>query len=67
MAVYYQDVIGEKIIFEGHTVIIEDYVHCYEGDFWYIKEDGDYFRVPDDTKPGREILREVKRIRKERE
>ena len=66
MAVYYQDVMGEKIIFEGRPVILEDYVSCYEGDFWYIEDEGEHFRIPDDIEHGLEILREVKRIRKER-
>ena len=48
MAVYYQDVMGEKIIFEGRPVILEDYVSCYEGDFWYIEDEGEHFRIPDD-------------------
>ena len=58
---------GEKIIFEGRPVILEDYVSCYEGDFWYIEDEGEHFRIPDDIEHGLEILREVKRIRKERE
>ena len=67
MAVYYQDVMGEKIIFEGRPVILEDYVSCYEGDFWYIEDEGEHFRIPYYIELGLEILREVKRIRKERE
>lgn len=70
MAVYYQDVMGEKIIFEGRPVILEDYVSCYEGDFWYIKVEGVYppdLKVPYYTPPGEIIEKEVARIRKERE
>ena len=42
MAVYYQDVMGEKIIFEGRPVILEDYVSCYEGDFWITRRRQEY-------------------------
>ena len=31
---HFKDVIGEKIIFEGHPATIIDFVSCYEGDFW---------------------------------
>ena len=76
MGKFNEDVIGEKIIYKGHSAIIEDFVSCYEGDYWDIKIEGVYppdlkvpcyFRIPDDIEHGLEILREVKRIRKERE
>ena len=34
---HFKDVIGEKIIYKGHPAIIEDFVSCYEGDYWDIK------------------------------
>ena len=64
MAVYYQDVMGEKIIFEGRPVILEDYVSCYEGDFWYIEDEGEHFRIPDDIEHGLEILKELEKKEK---
>ena len=38
---HFKDVIGEKIIFEGHPATIIDFVSCYEGDFWRIKIEGE--------------------------
>ena len=67
---YFKDVIGEKIIFEGHPATIIDFVSCYEGDFWRIKIEGVYppdLKVPYYTPPGEIIEKEVARIRKERE
>ena len=61
---------GEKIIYKGHPAIIEDFVSCYEGDYWDIKVEGVYppdLKVPCYTPPGEIIKKEVARIRKERE
>ena len=46
---HFKDVIGEKIIFEGHPATIIDFVSCYEGDFWRIKIEGVY--PPDQSVP----------------
>ena len=65
-----EDVIGEKIIFEGHPATIIDFVSCYEGDYWDIKIEGVYppdLKVPCDIPSGEIIKKEVARIRKERE
>ena len=67
---HFKDVIGEKIIYKGHSAIIEDFVSCYEGDYWDIKVEGVYppdLKVPCYTPPGEIIKKEVARIRKERE
>ena len=40
MGKFNEDVIGEKIIYKGHSAIIEDFVSCYEGDYWDIKVEG---------------------------
>ncbi len=44
---------GEKIIFEGHPVILVDFVSCYEGDFWCIENEGEHFTIPYDIDLGR--------------
>ena len=70
MGKFNEDVIGEKIIYKGHSAIIEDFVSCYEGDYWDIKVEGVYppdQSVPYYTPPGEIIKKEVARIRKERE
>ena len=70
MGKFNEDVIGEKIIYKGHSTIIEDFVSCYEGDYWDIKVEGVYppdLKVPCYTPPGEIIKKEVARIRKERE
>ena len=36
MGKFNEDVIGEKIIYKGHPAIIEDFVSCYEGDYWVL-------------------------------
>ena len=59
MGKFNEDVIGEKIIYKGHPAIIEDFVSCYEGDYWDIKVEGVYppdLKVPCYTPPG-EIIK----------
>ena len=64
---HFKDVIGEKIIFEGHPATIIDFVSCYEGDFWRIKIEGVYppdQSVPYYTPPGEIIKRKLQESEK---
>ena len=67
MGKFNEDVIGEKIIYKGHSAIIEDFVSCYEGDYWDIKVEGVYppdLKVPCYTPPGEIIKRKLQESEK---
>ena len=63
---HFKDVIGEKIIFEGHPATIIDFVSCYEGDFWRIKIEGvlhEFSSIPNVVEDVPEVIVNLKNVR----
>ena len=66
MGKFNEDVIGEKIIFEGHPATIIDFVSCYEGDFWRIKIEGvlhEFSSIPNVVEDVPEVIVNLKNVR----
>ena len=67
---YYDEIVGQTIIYNGKPAIFEGYESNYEGDSWIIREvengKSDTVWVATFTDVAGEILKQINEIRKKR-